>query len=153
MAGDLQIKNKRAYFEFHIHDKYVAGIELLGTEIKSIRAGKANITDGYCAFTEKGELQILNMHIAEYNHGTYNNHIPTRVRKLLLQKKELVKIKKRLEAKGYTIVPLSVFISDRGFAKMEIGVAEGKKLHDKRDTIKDRDVRVDTDRQLAKMIR
>ncbi len=142
----MEIKNKKAYFEYFIHDKFIAGIELLGTEIKSIRGGKAQITDAYCQITDKGELNLMNMHIAEYINGTYNNHIPTRIRKLLLNKKELEKLKKRSESKGYTIIPLQMFISERGFAKVEIALAEGKQMHDKRNTLKDKDVKRDMDR-------
>lgn len=135
------IKNKKAYFEYHILDKYIAGIKLLGTEIKSIRAGKVNITDGYCTFIQD-ELYVLNLHISEYSHGSFYNHAPTRERKLLLNKKELRKLSGKLKDKGLTVIPLSLFISERGFAKLEIGLAQGKKLYDKRESIKERESKV-----------
>jgi SsrA-binding protein len=138
MSQDIQIKNKKAFYEYHILDKYVAGIQLLGTEIKSIRAGKAAITDGYCSFIGD-ELFVFNLHIAEYSMGSFYNHEPKRNRKLLLNKKELKKIKIKLQDKGITMVPLQIFFSDRGIAKLEIALAQGKKLHDKRESLKARD--------------
>lgn len=132
------IRNRSAYFEYHIDDKYVAGLVLTGTEVKSIRAGKASFNDSYCYF-HKGELWIKSLHISEYTHGTYNNHDPLRERKLLLSKKELKKLEAKIKEKGFTIVPLSIFFSEKGLVKMEIGLGKGKKLHDKRETIKARD--------------
>ncbi len=132
------IRNRSAYFEFAIEDKYEAGLVLTGTEVKSLRAGKASFNDSYCFFN-KGELWIKSLHIAEYSHGTYNNHSPLRERKLLLTKKELRKIESKIKEKGYTVVPLAIFFNSKGFAKLEIGLGKGKKLHDKRESIKARD--------------
>lgn len=147
MSEDLQIKNKRAYFEYHILDTYTAGIKLLGTEIKSIRAGKANLSDAYCLFLNN-ELFVFNMHIAEYAHGSFYNHEPKRDRKLLLTKKEMKKLAGRATEKGFSIIPLRLFISDRGFAKLEIGLAQGKKLHDKRESMKEKDAKIEIGRAL-----
>lgn len=138
MSDELHIKNKKAFYEYHILDKYVAGIQLLGTEIKSIRASKANITDGYCSFVNE-ELFVFNIHISEYNLGSFRNHEPKRNRKLLMQKKELRKLRTKLQDKGLTVVPLTLFINERGIAKLEIALAQGKKLHDKRESLKARD--------------
>ncbi len=136
----MEIRNRSAYFEYFIDDKYTAGIMLLGTEVKSLRAGKANFNDSYCLF-QNGELWIRSFHISEYSHGTVNNHEPLRDRKLLLSKRELKKWQNRLKKeKGYTIVPLRLFFNDKNLAKMEIGLGKGKKLHDKRETIKERDI-------------
>lgn len=132
------IRNRSAYFEYHIEDKYEAGLVLTGTEVKSLRAGKASFNDSYCYF-HKGELWIKSLHIAEYSHGTYNNHIPLRERKLLLTKRELRKLETKIKEKGFTIVPLAIFFNSKGLAKLEIGLGKGKKLHDKRETIKSRD--------------
>lgn len=140
LAASVQIKNKRAHFEYHILDTYIAGIRLLGTEIKSVREGKVNINDSFCAFFDDG-LYIRNMHIAEFSHGSFYNHEAKRDRQLLLTKKELKKLKTKGEERGFTIVPLRLFISDRGFAKVEIALAQGKKDFDKRETIKDRDIK------------
>ena len=145
--ANLHIANKRAYFEYHILDKYVAGLQLLGTEIKSVRQSKVNLADAYCAFLDE-ELYVFNMHIAEYSHGSFYNHESKRNRKLLLSKKELRKLKVKLQDKGVTIIPLSMFISDRGFAKLEIGLAQGKNLHDKRDSIKERESKIELSRVL-----
>lgn len=149
ISSQINIKNKRASFEYHLLDRYVAGIRLLGTEIKSIREGKANINDSFCAFFEDG-LYIRNMHIAEYSFGSFYNHESKRDRQLLLNKKELKKIKAKGEEKGFTIVPLRIFISERGFAKVEIAVAQGKKDFDKRDTIKERDSKRELDRVMKR---
>jgi SsrA-binding protein len=138
LSSDINIKNKKASFEYHLLDKYIAGIRLLGTEIKSIREGKANINDSFCSFFEDG-LYIRNMHIAEYSFGSFYNHESKRDRKLLLTKKELKKLREKGEEKGFTIVPLRIFISERGFAKVEIALAQGKKDFDKRETIKERE--------------
>ncbi|MFN5706409.1 MAG: SsrA-binding protein SmpB [bacterium] len=145
MSEQIIIKNKKAFFEYHILDKYVAGIQLLGTEIKSIRAGKANLNDGYCSFIGE-ELFAFNIHISEYSMGSFYNHVPKRNRKLLLNKKELKKIKIKSQDKGLTIIPLQIFFNERGFAKLEIAVAQGKKIHDKRDTMKERDSKKELNR-------
>jgi SsrA-binding protein len=142
MSENITIKNKKAYFEYHILDKYECGIELLGTEIKSIRSGKANLTDGFCTFVGN-ELYAFNIHISEYSMGSFYNHEPKRNRKLLLTKKELRKLQIKTQDKGMTIVPLQIFFNVRGFAKMEIALAQGKKLHDKRDTMKERDAKIE----------
>jgi SsrA-binding protein len=135
----MEIKNRSAYFEYFIDDKYIAGIMLLGTEVKSLRAGKASFNDSYCLFNN-GELWLKSLHIAEYSHGTANNHDPIRDRKLLLSKREIKKWENKLKKeKGYTIVPLRLFINDKNLMKLEIGLGKGKKLHDKRETIRQRD--------------
>ncbi len=139
---DIQIKNKRAFFEYHILDTYIAGVQLLGTEIKSIRQGKANLSDAYCAFIED-ILYIRNLHISEYSHGSFYNHEAKRDRVLLLKKNELKKLSAKLIDKGLTVIPLRMFINERGYAKVEIGLAQGKKLHDKRDSIKERESKVE----------
>lgn len=143
MQKKINIKNKKARFEYEILDKYVAGIQLTGTEIKSIRQSKARITESFCEFTEKGELFIINMYIQEYLFGHHFNHNPKSERRLLLNKRELRSLQKEVESKGNTIVPLRLFINDRGFAKLEIALAKGKKTHDKREVIKDRDTKRD----------
>ena len=140
------IRNRSAYYEYHIDDKYVAGLVLTGTEVKSLREGRASFNDSYCYF-HKGELWIKSLHIAEYSHGTYHNHEPLRERKLLLKKKELKKLESKLKEKGFTIVPLSIFFNDKGLAKIEIGLGKGKKLHDKRETIKARESERDIKRK------
>ena len=139
MQKNINIQNKKARFEFEIIDKLVAGIQLTGTEIKSIRLSKARITESFCEFNERGELFVVNMYIEEYMYGSHYNHKPKSERRLLLNKRELKSLKKDVEAKGNTIVPLRLFINDRGFAKLEIALAKGKKTHDKREVIKDRD--------------
>jgi SsrA-binding protein len=141
----VNIQNKRARFEYTLLDKYVAGLQLSGTEIKSIRNSKANLSDSFCSFKED-ELFIVGMQIDEYEFGNYANHQPKRDRKLLLNRQELDKIRKKLKDVGLTIVPLRLFINEKGWAKLEIAVAKGKKLHDKRNTIKDRDIQRDIDR-------
>jgi len=148
LSSAIHIKNKKAYFEYHILDTYIAGIRLLGTEIKSIREGKANINDAFCSFFES-DLYIRNMHIAEYSHGSFYNHEAKRDRQLLLTKKELKKLKTKADERGFTIVPLRMFISNRGFAKVEIALAQGKKDFDKRDAIKERDSK----RELARVMK
>lgn len=145
LAAQVNIKNKRASFEYHLIDRYIAGIQLLGTEIKSIREGKANINDSFCAFFDDG-LYIRNMHIAEYSFGSFYNHESKRDRKLLLNKKEIKKLKEKGDEKGFTIVPLRIFINERGYAKIEIALAQGKKDFDKRETLKERDSKREMDR-------
>jgi SsrA-binding protein len=144
----MEIKNRQAYFEYHIDDKYVAGIMLTGTEVKSLREGKASFNDSYCIF-QKGELWLRSFHISEYSHGTVNNHDPVRERKLLLNRRELKKWEGKMKEKGYTIVPLRLFMNEKNLVKVEIGLAKGKKLHDKRESIKQRD----TDRELKRYIK
>ncbi|MEQ8924995.1 MAG: SsrA-binding protein SmpB [Fulvivirga sp.] len=144
-ANDINIKNKRAKFEYEFIDKYLAGMVLKGTEIKSIREGKVNLQDGYCYFKD-GELFVKNVHIAPYAQGSFYNHSEDRERKLLLRKQELSKLESKLNEKGLTIIPIRLFINDRGLAKMEIALGKGKKLHDKRDSIKERDVKREMDR-------
>jgi len=146
MSETINIKNKKASFEFFILDKFTAGIQLQGTEIKSIRAGKANITDAYCMFFNN-ELLIKNMHIAEYKYGSIYNHEPKRERKLLLNKRELKKLQNKLKDKGLTIVPILLFINEKGFAKLEIALAKGKKLYDKRTTLKNKETQREMDRK------
>jgi SsrA-binding protein len=145
MANDIQIKNKRAYFDYHILEKWVAGIALLGTEIKSIRQGKANLGDAFCMFISNS-LFVRNLHISEYTNSSFYHHDIKRDRQLLLNKKELRKLKVKGEEKGYTIVPLRIFINERGFAKLEIALAQGKKEFDKRETIKERENKRELDR-------
>lgn len=146
MKNTVNIKNKKAKFEFEILDKYTAGVVLTGTEIKSIRNSKASIAESFCEFNEQGELFIINMTIEEYLYGNYYNHRPKAERKLLLNKRELRKLEKEVKNVGLTIVPLRLFLNEKGFAKLEIALAKGKKLYDKRDTIKDRDNKRDLDR-------
>lgn len=143
MQKKINIQNKKARFEYEIIDKYTAGIQLTGTEIKSIRLSKARITESFCEFNERGELFIINMYIEEYIYGHQFNHKPNSERRLLLNKRELKSLKRDVEAKGNTIVPLRLFINDNGFAKLEIALGKGKKTHDKRETIKDRDNKKD----------
>jgi SsrA-binding protein len=146
MASKIEIKNKRAYYEYFISDEISAGMVLTGTEIKSIRNGKANITDAYCTFVND-ELFVRNMYIAEYDYGSYNAHEPRRDRKLLLTKRELRKLRNKVKDVGLTIIPLRLYINEKGLAKLEIGLAKGKKLYDKRASIKDRDVKRDMERE------
>lgn len=136
----ILIKNKKAGFEFHLLTTYKAGIVLTGTEVKSIREGKANLNDAFCIITN-GELWIKNMHISEYKEGSYNNHDPKRLRKLLVQKAELRKIQSKLREKGLTIVPVQLYINERGYVKIDISIAKGKKLFDKRQDLKTKDAR------------
>ncbi len=145
-AKDVNIKNRQASYEYELLDKYVAGIVLTGTEIKSIREGKINLQDGYGYFNN-GELFVKGVNISPYAQGTHYNHEATRERKLLLKRSELKKLEARSEEKGLTLVPTRLFINDRGFAKMEIALGRGKKMHDKRDSIKERDAK----RELSKL--
>ena len=142
-----EIKNRSAYHDYFIEDKYDAGMVLAGTEVKSIREGKVNFVDSFCTF-HNGELWVKNMHIAEYRLGTTNNHIAVHDRKLLLTRRELRKLENRLKDKGYTIIPLRIYFSEKGLAKMEIGLARGKKLYDKRESIKQRDTEKEIKRYL-----
>ncbi len=142
----MNILNKKAKFQYEILDKYVAGIVLSGTEIKSIRASKASIAESFCEFNDNGELFVINMTIEEYAFGNYYNHKPKAERKLLLNKRELKKLEREVNVKGNAIIPLRLFINDNGLAKMEIALGKGKKLFDKRETIKDRDNKRDLDR-------
>jgi SsrA-binding protein len=139
-TNDVNIRNKRASYEYEFLDKYVAGLVLKGTEIKSLREGKASLQDGYCVF-QQGELYAKNIHISIYKQGSHFNHEPTRERKLLLNKIELNRLKKRSEEKGLSIIPTKLFTNARGFAKLEIALAKGKKLHDKRQSIKEKDMK------------
>jgi SsrA-binding protein len=142
---NINIRNRKASFEYEFLEKYVAGIQLFGTEIKSLREGKANITDAYCIF-RNSELWIQGMHIAEYWWGTFNNHDPKRERKLLLTRKELKKLERKIQDVGLTIIAVRMFINERGFAKVEIALARGKKKYDKREDIKQRDSKRELDR-------
>lgn len=145
----INIKNKRAHFDYEISDTFTAGIVLTGTEIKSIRDGKASLTDSYC-IVENGEVWVKNMHVSEYSFGSYNNHVVKRDRKLLLNKKEIAKLAKAADDPGYTIVPIKIFINERGFAKLLIGIGRGKKEYDKRNTIRDREQKRDLRRLMQK---
>lgn len=141
----INIRNKKASFEFEFLDTFIAGIVLRGTEIKSVREGKVSLTEAYCYF-KRGELYVKQMHIAPYSMAASYNHDPVRERKLLLNKKELEKLESKFEEKGLSIVPVRIFINDKGLAKMEIALARGKKLHDKREDIKSKDIKRELDR-------
>ena len=147
MAENIFIKNRPATFEYAIEDRLKAGIVLTGSEIKSVRNGKVSFNDSYCLFTD-GELWVKSLHIAEYVNAGYAGHVPVHDRKLLLKKKELRKWEQKVKEKGFTIVPLNMYIDDNGYAKMEIGLGKGKKLHDKRETMKSRDVEREMKRYL-----
>ena len=142
-----ELRNRSAFHEYYIEDKYDAGMVLTGTEVKSLRDGRASFNDSYCFF-QKGELWIKSLHINEYSHGTVNNHDPLRERKLLLQKRELKKLEAKMKEQGYTLVSFRIFFNEKGLAKMEIGLGKGKKMHDKRETIKSRDVEREMKRYL-----
>lgn len=144
-SNDINIRNRQAGFQFELLDKYIAGLVLRGTEIKSIREAKVNLQDGYCYFNN-GELYVKGVTIDQYAQGTHYNHEAQRERKLLLKRTELVKLEKRVEEKGLTLIPLRLFINERGYAKMEIALGRGKKLHDKRNAIKDRDAKRELDK-------
>ncbi len=148
-AKDINIQNKKARFNYEIGDTYTAGIVLTGTEIKSIRDGKASLVDSYCLI-ENGEVWVKQMNVSEYFYGSDNNHVARRDRKLLLNRKEIAKLQKASENPGFTIVPLRVFINDRGLAKMVIGVGRGKKEYDKRQTMRERDDKRQLDRLFKK---
>ncbi len=141
----VNIKNKKASFEYFFLDEYTAGIVLTGTEIKSIREAKVSMADAYCIF-HRGELFVKNLNISKYDNGTYYNHDPLRERKLLLSRKELRKLESKLTDKGLTIIPTRLFINDRGLAKLDIALAKGKKLYDKRESIKEKDIKRDQER-------
>jgi len=141
----INIKNKRATFDFELIERFIAGIQLAGTEIKSIRQGRASLVDAYCYFANN-ELWVKGMNIAEYFYGTFNNHQPTRERKLLLQRKELNKLERKTKESGLTIIPLRLFLNEKGFAKLEIALAKGQKRHDKRETLKTKEANREIDR-------
>jgi len=143
-----ELNNRQAYFNYHIEDKYEAGIVLLGTEVKSIREGKVSFNDSFCMF-DKGELWVRGLFINAYSHGNANNHIEVHDRKLLLQKRELDKLETKVKEKGYSIIPLRIFFNDKHYAKVEIGVGKGKKEFDKRETIKSRDV----DKEIKRLLK
>ncbi|MEI6697055.1 MAG: SsrA-binding protein SmpB [Bacteroidota bacterium] len=148
MANQINIKNKKAWFEFYLLENFTAGIQLTGTEIKSLREGKANLADAYCLFVGE-ELFVKSLHIAEYTFGTYNNHDPKRDRKLLLNKRELRKLLNKTKEKGLTIIPTLLFVNEKGLAKLDISIAKGKKLFDKRETLKTKDTQREMDRGKA----
>jgi len=142
---NISIKNRKAEFEYFLLTKFTAGLVLTGTEIKSIRSGKANIQDAYCSFGN-GELWVHNMHVSEYSHGSYNNHEAKRDRKLLLNKREIKKLLIKLNERGFTIIPTLLYINENGYAKLDIALARGKKKYDKRESIKEKDNRLSYDR-------
>ncbi|WP_405570847.1 SsrA-binding protein SmpB [Winogradskyella sp. Asnod2-B02-A] len=146
MQKTVNILNKKAKFQYEILDKYTAGIVLTGTEIKSIRTGKASIAESFCEFNDRNELFVINMTVEEYAYGNYYNHRPKAERKLLLNKKELKKLKKEMDVKGIAIIPLRLYTNEKGLAKLVIAIGKGKKLYDKRETIKDRDNKRNLDR-------
>ena len=146
MQGKINIKNKKARFEYEILDKYTAGIQLTGTEIKSIRASKARITESFCEFNEQGELFVINMFIEEYSYGNSYNHQPKSERKLLLNKNELKKLQREVQNVGLTIVPLRLFLTDKGWAKLDIALCKGRKNYDKREALKNRENKINLDR-------
>ena len=149
MKTNIRIKNKRVSWEYFVIDKVVAGIVLTGTEIKSIRSGKANLSDSFCVF-ERGEMFVRNMHIAEYSYGTYNNHVAKRDRKLLLTARELKKLNIKVRDKGMSIVPLVLFINDKGLAKLEVALVKGKHFYDKRNSLKEQDHKREIDRHMKR---
>jgi SsrA-binding protein len=142
-----ELKNRQIFHEYFIDSRFEAGMVLLGTEVKSLREGKMSFNDSYC-LVDKGEIWLKSLHIAEYSHGNLNNHDPLRDRKLLLQKREIKKIEAKLKEKGYTLVPLRIFFNEKNLAKAELGLAKGKKLHDKRESIKQKDVEREMKRYL-----
>ncbi|MCL1850676.1 MAG: SsrA-binding protein SmpB [Bacteroidetes bacterium] len=144
-AANISIKNRKAEYEYFLLTKYTAGLVLTGTEIKSIRTGKANIQDAYCSF-ENGELWVHNMHVSEYANGSYNNHEAKRDRKLLLNKREIKKLLVKLNERGFTVIPTLLYINENGYAKLDVALARGKKKYDKRETIKEKDNRLNYDR-------
>ena len=146
---DINIKNKRAEFDYLLLDKYTAGLVLTGTEIKSIRKGKASLVDTYC-YVIQGEVWVKNMYIAQYEQGSYNNHMERRDRKLLLNRKEIRKIQQTVKSPGFSIVPTLLFVDEKGLAKLDIHIARGKKEYDKRETLKEKEDRRNIDRQFKK---
>lgn len=142
-----EMNNRQAYFHYQIDDKYIAGIMLLGTEVKSIREGKVSFNDAYCLF-DKGELWLRGLYIAEYKLGTVNNHVAVHDRKLLLTQKELKRMQAKMKERGFTLIPLRVFFNEKNLVKVEIGLARGKKIHDKRESIKERDVQREMKRMM-----
>ncbi len=144
----MEFKNRSAFFEYYIETTWIAGVVLVGTEVKSLRAGKLSFNDSYCIF-HKGELFVKSLHISEYAFGTTQKHEPLQERKLLLNKKELRKLEAKMTEKGYTLVPLRIFFTEKNIAKIEIGLGKGKKLHDKRETIKKRD----TDKEIKRYLK
>ena len=149
MSNQVKIRNKRASWEYFLIEKFIAGIVLTGTEIKSLRDGKANLAESYCYF-EGGELFVRGMHISEYSYGTYNNHLAKRDRKLLLTARELKKLNTKVKEKSMTIVPVLLFINEKGLAKLEIALAKGKHYFDKRENLKEKDHKREIDRHLKK---
>lgn len=145
MSNSITIKNKKAYYEYYLTEEFTAGIVLTGTEIKSVREGKANLTDAYCTFIGE-ELYVRNLHISEYKYGTYANHEPKRDRKLLLNRRELRKMLTKTKEKGLTIIPTLLFVNEKGLAKINISIAKGKKNYDKRETLKTKDTKRELDR-------
>jgi len=143
----MELRNKSATFEYFIEDKFDAGMVLTGTEVKSLRDGRVSFNDSYCLI-DRGEMYVKGLHIAHYSFGSYSNHPPVRDRKLLLKKKEISRITQKLKDKEFTIIPLKIYFNERGFAKIQIGLAKGKKLHDKRDSIKQRE----TDREIKRYL-
>ena len=143
-----EMSNRQAYFHYQIEDKYIGGIVLLGTEVKSIREGKVSFNDAYCLF-DKNELWLRGLYIAEYKLGTSNNHIAIHDRKILLTQQELKRIQAKMKEKGFTLIPLRVFFNEKNFVKVEIGLARGKKVHDKRESIKEKDMK----RELGRAIK
>lgn len=148
MSQQIISKNKKALFQYEIIETFVAGVLLTGSEIKSIRQGKLNFVDSYCIFIGN-QLYVRGLHIAEYSHGGYANHVPVHDRKLLLNRSELNRIQKKVKEKGFTIVPVSCYLTEKGWAKLEIAISRGKKLFDKRESIKKKDNKRDTDRAQA----
>jgi SsrA-binding protein len=142
----MELSNRKAYHDYFFEATYIAGLVLNGTEVKSLRSGKASFNDSFCYFAN-GELFVKSLHISEYNYGTYNNHEPMQERKLLLNKKELQKLEAKTKEKGYSIIPLKIFLTDKGIFKIEIGLGKGKKNYDKRETIKERDSERDIKRK------
>jgi SsrA-binding protein len=148
-SNDINIRNRQAGFEYELLDKYVAGMVLKGTEIKSIREGKVNLQDGFCYFNN-GELFVKGINITPYAQGTHYNHEGTRERKLLMKRSEIKKLEGKIEEKGLTLIPTRLFLNDRGLAKLEIALAKGKKLHDKRDSIREREAKRELNRMKLK---
>ncbi len=144
----MELRNKSATFEYFIEEKFDAGMILTGTEVKAIRDGSVSFSDSYCLL-DKGALYIKGLHIAHYSYGSYANHNPTRERKLLLKKKELNRLAQKMKDKGYTIIPLKIFFNERGYAKIQVGLGRGKKLHDKRESIKQRE----SDREIKRYVK